>query len=56
MISLCHGQSGRGEAYDATHVYGATTLLLTVLRGSDLVAATLGDCALLVARPRARAP
>lgn len=39
------------EAYDATHVYGATTLLLAVLRGSNLVTASLGDCALLVLRP-----
>jgi len=39
------------EAYDSTHVYGATTLLLAVLRASNLVTASLGDCALLVLRP-----
>jgi len=39
------------EAYDATRAYGATTLLLAALRGSDLVTACLGDCALLVLRP-----
>lgn len=39
------------EAYDSTHVYGATTLLLAVLRASNLVTANLGDCALLVFRP-----
>jgi len=44
------------RAYDATEAFGATTLLLAALRGSDLVAACLGDCALLVLRPCASAP
>lgn len=39
------------EAYAHTRLYGATTLLLAVLRGSSLVTANLGDCALLVLRP-----
>lgn len=39
------------RAYEATEAFGATTLLLAALRGSDLVAACLGDCALLVLRP-----
>jgi len=39
------------EAYDSTEAFGATTLLLAALRGSDLVTACLGDCALLVLRP-----
>jgi len=39
------------RAYDATEAFGATTLLLAVLCGSDLVTACLGDCALLVLRP-----
>lgn len=39
------------EAYAHTRVYGATTLLLAVLRGPSLVTANLGDCALLILRP-----
>lgn len=39
------------RAFDSTQAYGATTLLLATLRGSNLVTATLGDCALLVLRP-----
>lgn len=39
------------EAFDATQAYGATTLLLATLRDSNLITASLGDCALLVLRP-----
>jgi len=39
------------RAFDSTQAYGATTLLLATLRGSNLVTASLGDCALLVLRP-----
>jgi len=39
------------DAYDDTEELGATTLLLAALRGSNLVTANLGDCALLVLRP-----
>jgi len=44
------------RAYDNTKAYGATTLLLATLRGADLVAACLGDCALLVLRPHSPQP
>jgi len=44
------------EAYDSTEAYGATTLLLAAFRGTDLVTACLGDCALLVLRPSSLSP
>lgn len=43
------------RAYDNTDELGATTLLLAVLRGSDLVAACLGDSALLILRRQSSA-
>lgn len=44
------------EAYESTSAYGATTLLLAALRDSNLVTASLGDCALLVLRPSSFQP
>jgi len=44
------------EAFDATRAYGATTLLLAALRDSNLVTASLGDCAVLVLRPCSFSP
>lgn len=44
------------EAYDATKVQGATTLLLTALRDQNLVTACIGDSALLVLRPTNKQP
>jgi len=44
------------DAYDGTQAFGATTLLLAVLRGSDLISANIGDCALLVLRPQSVQP
>jgi len=44
------------DAYDGTQAYGATTLLLAVLRGSDLINANIGDCSLLVLRPQSFQP
>jgi len=44
------------EAFDATQAYGATTLLIAMLRDSNLVSASLGDCALLVLRPSSFLP
>merc|ERR1712129_138642 len=35
---------------------GATTLLLAVLRGSDLISSNIGDCALFVLRPQSFQP
>lgn len=39
------------EAYDRTTALGASTLLLTALRESNLITACIGDCALMVLRP-----
>jgi len=44
------------DAYDNTQAYGATTLLLAVLRGSDLITANIGDCSLIVLRPQSLQP
>lgn len=44
------------DAFDATQAYGATTLLLATLRDTNLVTASLGDCALLVLRPSSLRP
>ena len=39
------------EAFDSTEEYGATTLLLAAIKGSNLVTACLGDSAILILRP-----
>lgn len=44
------------QAYDGTTVKGATTLILTALRESNLVTACIGDSGLLVLRPTNKRP
>eukprot|EP00438_Fugacium_kawagutii_P017161 Skav200456 [mRNA] locus=scaffold4319:15944:17773:+ [translate_table: standard] len=44
------------EAFDSTEEYGATTLLLAAIKGSDLVTACLGDSGILILRPVAFFP
>ena len=44
------------EAFDSTEEYGATTLLLAAIKGSNLVTACLGDSGILILRPVAFYP
>lgn len=44
------------ESFDSTEEYGATTLLLAAIKGSDLVTACLGDSGILILRPVAFFP
>lgn len=44
------------EAFDTTEEYGATTLLLAAIKGSNLVTACLGDSGILILRPVAFYP
>jgi len=44
------------KGFEASEAFGATTLLLTALRKGDLLAACLGDSALLVLRPCQNGP